>query len=198
MLSHLIQRDTKVLITYPLLTIILTPVIYWLATMSTYSLPIIEIGQLILLIAGAFVSLYFATKDHTNRIFWLWAMIWWLILAGRSINWGRLYIPGYPREYYRAIGATLILFLSFPFWNQRYRRSFLTTLKTYGIPCKIIVTLAILFLMIDQIEQQRLIFQWLKDSIPPVNTELLEEIVELFFIVCLFECIRFYRRKITY
>ncbi len=126
-------------------------------------------------------------------------MIWWLILAGRSINWGRLYFPGYPREYYRMIGASLILLLSFPFWRQSYRRAFLSTFKTYGIPWKILITLIILFLMVDQIEQQRGIFRWLEALLRNqwhlvLNIELLEEIVELFFVLCLFECIGFYRR----
>ncbi|MDI4751548.1 hypothetical protein MJL81_28125, partial [Salmonella enterica subsp. enterica serovar Anatum] len=40
--------------------------------------------------------------------FWLWAVVWWVVLLGRSTSWGRDYFPDEPRMLFRTISVILI------------------------------------------------------------------------------------------
>ncbi len=185
------------LLFYPLLALMLSPILYYFLEPLTSSLQIIENAQLLLLLTGSAVSIRFAIEQKSDRLFWLWAALWWILLFGRSINWGRLYFPGFPREYYRLIGVFITLMLLLPWLIAQYRQSLMNVIRRAGIPYKTLLMLVTIFLMVDQVEQNRMLFQSISSFVPFHNTELLEEIIESFFVVGLFECIRYYRVKIT-
>lgn len=185
------------LILYPLLALSLSPILYYFLEPLTSSLQIIENAQLFLLLAGSAISIRLAVEQKSDRLFWLWAALWWILLFGRSINWGRLYFPGFPREYYRLIGLFISLMLLLPWFITQYRQSLMNIVHRAGIPYKILMMLAAIFLMVDQVEQNRMLFQSISSFISFHNTELLEEIIESFFIIGLFECIIYYRTRIT-
>lgn len=189
-----LSRSTLVLIIYPLLMIILSLPIYYLTLPYADSLIIIENAQLFILAMGAVLSLVLAIKQPEKRLFWLWAMVWWILLIGRSINWGRLYYPDFPREYFRMIGVSIGLVIIIPLFFTKVRSQFLTILKAYHFPIIILITLIILFLAIDQIEQERILYTLLTRYISINDSELFEEIVETFFILCLFEFILYFAK----
>lgn len=189
-----LSRSTKVFILYPLLMITLSLPIYYLTLPYANSLIIIENTQLFILAIGAFISLILAIKQPEKRLFWLWAMVWWILLIGRSINWGRIYYPDFPREYFRMIGVSIGLIIIIPLFFAKVRKQFLSILRTYQFPFKILITLTILFLAIDQIEQERILYTLLTQYIPIIDSELFEEIVETFFTLCLFEFIIYFAK----
>ncbi|MCP0723168.1 hypothetical protein KU617_23195, partial [Salmonella enterica subsp. enterica serovar Montevideo] len=42
-------------------------------------------------------------RPEGAKQFWLWAVVWWLVLLGRSTSWGRDYFPDEPRILFRMI-----------------------------------------------------------------------------------------------
>lgn len=190
------KKPVNITLIYPLLALILSPIFYKLLVPIDLSLTIIENSQLIILLFGSVICITFAIQQKEQRLFWLWAALWWILLFGRSINWGRLYFPEYPREYYRIIGILIGSCILIPFLISQFRQPIVTVIQRFGIPYKAIIILALIFIMVDQVEQNRLIFQLITELIPIQHTELLEEIIESFFILGLFECILYYRAKI--
>ncbi|MHC5224844.1 hypothetical protein [Ignatzschineria sp. LJL83] len=189
------QRSNTIIFLYLLLAIILSPLLYYMMEPYSLSLPIIENLQLVLLGIGIIYSLWLAKKQQDYRFFWLWITLFWIILLGRSINWGRIYFPGYPREYYRLIGLCLVSLVVLPLAIRKYRLILVSIIKTYGIPYKVIGILLILFLLADQAEHQRALYLFTNDLIPLPNYELLEEILEIFFMLALFGGNFFYVSK---
>ena len=189
------HESNSFVLLYPIAAIILSPLLYDRVEPYALSLPLIENLQLLLLGIGIAYSLFLAKTQKNYRIFWFWIALFWIILLGRSINWGRIYFPGYPREYYRLIGLVLVSFAILPFAIKKYRIFLISILKTYGIPYKVIITLVILFVLADQAEHKRALYIFANDLISLPNYELLEEILEIFFMLALFSGNFFYVSK---
>lgn len=67
--------------------------------------------QAILLFVMFLQALYFACKfpSHSDaRWFWIWSGLWWLMIFGRSVSWGRDYFPDIPHPLSRTISVILI------------------------------------------------------------------------------------------
>lgn len=192
----ILNRSNITLIFYFLITIILSFILYTLLLPYPSSIVFIENFQLILLFLGMSISIRLAIILKKYRLFWFWAATWWIVLLGRSINWGRLYYPEFPHEYYRIIGAILISSLLIPFFITQYRTQLVSVIKKFKIPFKTLIVLTMIFLIIDQIEQNRYFYVLLTHYIPISDDNLLEEIIEVFFIIGLFEFIAFYYAKI--
>ena len=79
-----------------------------------------------------------------------------------------------------------------PLIIRKTRHFLLSIIKTYGIPYRVIFVLLILFLLADQAEHQRFLYQFVNNLIPFPDSELLEEIFEIFFMLALFEGNFFY------
>ncbi|WP_312949039.1 hypothetical protein [Agrobacterium sp.] len=54
----------------------------------------LEVGQVVILLGGAAIALWFAIDNHTKlRWFWLAVAIVWAILAFRELSWGGVFMP---------------------------------------------------------------------------------------------------------
>ena len=69
-----------------------------------------NIQALLLLIFAVFSYFYMQPMrlPEGKKYFWIWAVLWWLLLFGRSTSWGRDYFPEVPKVYFRGISVVLI------------------------------------------------------------------------------------------
>lgn len=178
---------------YPLSMLILSPILYLVFSTLENSVLRVEEFHILLLLGGALVSGFLAYQQKDKRIFWLWAMMWWIVLFGRSINWGRLIWPEYSREMYRMIAIALVLMLCVPLFVSRTRNFIVNVIREYGVPCHILAVLIVMFMIVDQVEHIRVPFSYLYTLLNIQDLGLLEEITETFFIAGLFEYIRYYK-----
>lgn len=178
---------------YPVSMLVLSPLLYVLFVTFNHGLLIVEAFQVLLLLAGAVVSGFLAHQQKEKRAFWLWAMMWWIILFGRSINWGRLIWPDYSRDMFHVIAGILVAMLLIPLIVPKARRAIMKVVCARALPFKIVIILAGIFFAVDQIDHMRFPFSYLATYLNVQDIDLLEEIVETFFIVGLFEFIRYYK-----
>lgn len=178
---------------YPASMLILSPLLYVILVTFNHGLWMVESFQVFLLLLGAVISGYLAHHQKDKRIFWLWAMMWWIVLFGRSINWGRLIWPDYSRTMFHMIAAILIAILLLPWVIPKARRVIINVIRQYGVPIQLLMVLIGMFIVIDQVEHLRFPFSYLTTYLDIENIDLLEEIVETFFIAGLFEFIRHYK-----
>ncbi len=187
------RASWKVLLLYPLSMLILSPILYEILITLDSGLLIVEGFQIFLLLLGAIVSGFLAYQQKDKRIFWLWAMMWWIVLFGRSINWGRLIWPDYSRDMFHVIAGILIATLLMPLFVPKTRRAIVKVVRIHVLPFKIVFVLAGIFIAVDQVEHMRFPFSYFQTYLNVQDIDLLEEIVETFFIVGLFEFIRYYK-----
>lgn len=149
-----------------------------------YTVRVIENSQAILLLLGAMLTFSYMKPfqlTEGSRKFWLWSVLWWVVLLGRSTSWGRDYFPELPKAIFRSISVVLIasLVLSFLLSSQ-LRKAIAVRFKTWRIPlwtCLLVVTL---FLQADTVEHHRLLSPiFLHDS---NYQDLIEELFETPFI----------------
>ena len=178
---------------YPVSMLILSPLIYAIFDAFNHGLLIVEGFQVLLLLSGAVVSGVLAYQQKDKRVFWLWAMMWWIVLFGRSINWGRLIWPDYSRDVFHVIAGILVATLLVPLLIPKMRRAIMKVVCAHALRFKILIVLAGIFLAVDQIEHLRFPFSYFATYLNVQDIGLLEEVVETFFIVGLFEFIRYYK-----
>ena len=56
----------------------------------------IEDVQALMLLVIAFFCYFYIRPDRCSegkKQFWFWAILWWIMLFGRSISWRRYYLP---------------------------------------------------------------------------------------------------------
>ena len=188
------SRSNKALVIYLFLTITLTYPLYLLLQAENIDIIHIENLQLLILIIGAIYTASLAIRRPKERLFWTWATLWWILLIGRSINWGRIYFPGYPREYYRMIGISIGLLILIPLFIQKNRQKLFLMIKAHGFPYKVLLMLTLIYLSIDQVEQNRYFFRLLDQKLNITDTNLFEEVIEIFFVAGLFEFLFFFKK----
>lgn len=126
-----------------------------------HTVSMIENSQAVLLLLGAvFAFGYMKPLQLTegSRKFWLWSVLWWLVLLGRSTSWGRDYFPELPKVVFRSISVILIggLVISFLLSSQ-LRKAIVVRLKVWHIPswtCLLVITT---FVLADTVEHHRLL-----------------------------------------
>jgi len=148
----------------------------------------IENGQALWLLFGAvFTAAYIKplSLDNGARQFWLWAVVWWVVLLGRSTSWGRVYFPEDPKWVFRIISVLLIAGLVLPvFLSSVLRKEIAQKLRTAEIPVWMVIIVVLTFLISDAVEHHRLIaplFLHVKQY-----QDLIEELYEIPFMVGLF------------
>lgn len=63
----------------------------------------VEHSHALLLLLFAVLSYFFMRPrqlQQGKKQFWIWAVLWWLVLFGRSTSWGRDYFPDVPKIYF--------------------------------------------------------------------------------------------------
>lgn len=186
-------RTNQSLVIYFLITLSGSFLLYSTFLNTPNIVTIIEHFQLLILSLGFLISLYFTLSKCHQKHFWLWTSIWWLILFGRSINWGRLYFPDYPRSFFHIIAAIIILGVIVPFLIPKARYEIITFIKKVGLPFKQLILLIMIYALIDQIDNSRSLFGWFRSYITIIDPLLLEESIEVFFITGLFSFMSFYQ-----
>lgn len=120
----------------------------------------IENIQAVLLLSFAIFTFAFMRPfqlENGQKLFWLWAACWWLLLFGRSTSWGRDYFPEVPKGFFRAISVVLIGSVLFPLMNGALRREIAHKFKTASISVWGIVLAVSGLIISDSIEHERMI-----------------------------------------
>lgn len=148
----------------------------------------IENGQALWLLFGAiFTAVYIKPLSLQNgaKQFWLWAVVWWLVLLGRSTSWGRVYFPDDPKLLFRAISVVLIAALVLPvIFSSLLRKEIIRKLRTVELPLWMALVVVITFLISDSVEHHRMLAPLFMHS--KKYQDLIEELYEIPFMVGLF------------
>ncbi|EBN0147899.1 hypothetical protein HB708_002269 [Salmonella enterica subsp. enterica serovar Dublin] len=148
----------------------------------------IENGQALWLLFGALFTAWYIrplSRLEGAKQFWLWAVVWWVVLLGRSTSWGRDYIPDEPRMLFRTISVLLIAALVLPvLFSAGLRKEIVRRLRDAPLPLWLFTVTACSYLISDTVEHHR----WLS----PIflhnarYTDLIEELYEVPFMIGLF------------
>jgi hypothetical protein len=148
----------------------------------------IENGQALWLLSGALFSAWYIrplSRPQGAKQFWLWAVIWWVVLLGRSTSWGRDYFPAEPRVLFRGISVMLIAALVLPvFLSASLRREITRRLREEPLPVWLFALTGCSFLISDTVEHHRLLAPLFLHDVK--YTDLIEELYELPFMAGLF------------
>lgn len=147
----------------------------------------IETAQVIWLAFGALFTLCWCQKHRlqgADKHFWNWVALWWLILLGRSISWGRVYFPDIPHSLFHIIPVILIAALVISLFFRPLRRAIVLRAHMHPIPVWTLAAVIIAFALADAIEHHRMITVLLQPE--PRYQELLEEMFECPFMIGLF------------
>lgn len=137
-----------------------------------------------------------ANFSASANTFWKWSALWWLVLLGRSVSWGRDYFPAGPRLVFRLISVALIgaLVLSL-FFSATLRKEIVERLRNSTLLLWTFVLTAASFLISDSVEHHRLIAPlFLHDR---HYQDLIEELYEFPFMIGLF-CVSYDLMKREY
>lgn len=125
-----------------------------------YLVKSIEAIQAAMLLASAIFTYFYMRPMQLvsgKKLFWLWAVLWWAVLFGRSTSWGRDYFPEVPKPYFRAISVCLIAPLLLMLGIKELRQEIANKARQVSIPVwAILLTLVGLFIS-DSIEHSRFI-----------------------------------------
>lgn len=148
----------------------------------------IENGQALWLLFGALFTAWYIrpfSRPEGTKQFWLWAVVWWLVLLGRSTSWGRDYFPGEPRLLFRTISVLLIAALVLPvLFSACLRKEIARRLREVPLPVWLFSVTACSYLISDTVEHHRLLSPIFLHNAH--YTDLIEELYELPFMVGLF------------
>lgn len=148
----------------------------------------VENGQALWLLFGALFTAWYIrpfSRPEGAKQFWLWAVIWWVVLLGRSTSWGRDYFPDAPRVVFRAISVLLIAALVLPVLFSGYlRKEIACRLREVPLPLWLFAVTACSYLISDTVEHHRLLSPIFLHNAH--YTDLIEELYELPFMIGLF------------
>ena len=155
----------------------------------------IENIQAFLLLCFAIVSYLYMRPlqlENGKKQFWIWAVLWWILLFGRSTSWGRDYFPAVPKVDFRVISVILIGAVAFMLFSSHLRQEIVHKFKTVTLPLwSVLLTLAGL-LISDDIEHSRFLSSVFLHDL--AYKDLMEELYEFPLIIGLF-VISFYVMK---
>lgn len=159
-----------------------------LSLFSVRVVTVVENAQAAWLLFGAVFTLCYARSAglaERPRTFWLWAVVWWLVLFGRSVSWGREYFPEGPKLLFRVISVvligTLVLWLVF---SKALRQEVMARLRSETLPLWTAALVVCSFLISDAVEHHRLLAPLFLHN--PLYQDLIEELYEIPFMVGLF------------
>lgn len=148
----------------------------------------IENGQALWLLFGALFTLSYIrplSRPEGEKQFWLWAVVWWLVLLGRSTSWGRDYFPEHPKLLFRVISVVLIAMIILPVLiSKRLRQDIARRLRNEPLPLWLLAITTCAFLISDTVEHHRLLAPVFLHNAQ--YGDLIEELYELPFMVGLF------------
>ncbi|EDJ1068276.1 hypothetical protein VY657_000627 [Salmonella enterica] len=148
----------------------------------------IENAQALWLLFGALFTAWYIrpfSRPEGAKQFWLWAVVWWMVLLGRSTSWGRDYFPGEPRIVFRTISVLLIAALVLPvLFSVGLRKEIVRRLRNVPLPLWLFAVTACSYLISDTVEHHRLLSPIFLHNAH--YTDLIEELYEVPFMIGLF------------
>ncbi|EBS6879408.1 hypothetical protein F2D83_12850 [Salmonella enterica] len=148
----------------------------------------IENGQALWLLFGALFTAWYIrpfSRPEGTKQFWLWAVVWWVVLLGRSTSWGRDYFPDEPRILFRTISVLLIAALVLPvLFSAGLRKEIVRRLRDVPLPLWLFAVTACSYLISDTVEHHRLLSPVFLHNAH--YTDLIEELYEVPFMIGLF------------
>lgn len=148
----------------------------------------IENGQALWLLFGAVFTFCYIrplSRPEGEKLFWLWATMWWIVLLGRSTSWGRDYFPEYPKLLFRSISVVLIAMIILPvLLSRRLRQDIARRMRNEPLPLWLLVLTTCAFLISDTVEHHRLLAPLFLHNAN--YGDLIEELYELPFMAGLF------------
>jgi len=193
------KLDTR--ITLPVMALIAVSVLFPFA--ADWHIPLfngalveqVENVQALWLLFGAVFTLWYIrphSRPDGERQFWLWAVMWWLVLLGRSTSWGRVYFPDAPHIIFKVVSVILIGGLLLSLLSKSLRKEIARRWRENTLPLGLMAVTACTFLISDTIEHHRLLAPlFVRDQ---HYADLMEELYEIPFMVGLF-CVTFYFMK---
>ncbi|MFU8927715.1 hypothetical protein [Acinetobacter puyangensis] len=148
---------------------------------------IVEDGQAIFLFAAAIFTWCYVKQNAlsaSKRSFRIWAMIWWMVLFGRSISWGRDYFPLIPHPYFRMVSIVMIAPLVLMLLSRTLRQEIIHKLKYILFPFWYLLIALLSVCFADSIEHHRFIDHFLLHNV--FYQDLVEELYEIPFMLALF------------
>lgn len=146
-----------------------------------------DVQSLWLLFAALFTVSFMKpfTLAQGPKQFWLWSVVWWVVLFGRGINWGRDFFPEGPRLLFRAISVVLIAALVlYPVFSAALRREIVQRFRNETLPLWTAILVIVSFLIADGVEHHRAIAPLFLHAAN--YQDLVEELYEIPFMVGLF------------
>lgn len=189
MLMKLDTRITSITVLLVLAAIVIPFTADWhLPLLDGVVVTWIENGQALWLLFGALFTAWYIkplSRPEGAKQFWLWAVVWWLVLLGRSTSWGRAYFPDEPRIIFRVISVILIAALALPvFFSKTLRHEIVRRLREEPFPLWLFAVTAATFLISDAVEHHRLMAPVFLHNLQ--YADLIEELYELPFMLGLF------------
>lgn len=147
----------------------------------------VENIQALLLLILAVFSYFYMQPMHLpdgKKYFWIWAVLWWLLLFGRSTSWGRDYFPEVPKIYFRGISVLVIAPVVFMLFLAPLRQEIAYKFKHVSLPIWALILAFIGLLMSDGIEHNRFFIHFIFTDF--IYKDLMEELYEFPLIIGLF------------
>lgn len=144
----------------------------------------IENAQALWLLFGALFTAWYIkplSRPEGEKQFWMWAVLWWMVLLGRSTSWGRAYFPEQPQLVFRVISVVLIGGLALSLLSGPLRRDIVRRVKEVTIPLWLLAVTICSFIISDTVEHHRLLAPLFVHN--PQYTDLMEELYEIPFMV---------------
>lgn len=120
----------------------------------------IENGQALWLLSGALFTAWYIrplSRPEEEKQFWLWAVLWWIVLLGRSTGWGRACFPDAPHVVFRIISVLLIATLFLSLFSRPLRNGIKHRVSKQPVPLWLVVVTVVTFLISDTVEHHRLL-----------------------------------------
>ncbi|MEG1235679.1 MAG: hypothetical protein RSE18_17845 [Acinetobacter sp.] len=117
-----------------------------------------NIQALLLLMFAVFSYVYMQPMRLSDgkKYFWIWAVLWWLLLFGRSTSWGRDYFPEVPKVYFRGISVVLIGSVVLMLFVKPLRTEIAVKMKTLNLPAWAMLLTVLGLIISDGIEHSRI------------------------------------------
>lgn len=144
----------------------------------------IENAQALWLLFGALFTAWYIkplSRPEGEKQFWMWAVLWWMVLLGRSTSWGRAYFPEQPHLVFRVISVTLIGGLALSLLSGPLRKDIVRRVKEVTMPVWLLAVTICTFIISDTIEHHRLLAPLFVHN--PQYADLMEELYEIPFMV---------------
>lgn len=167
---------------FPFLADIKTPLVNGLVVKC-----IEDVQSLWLLFAALFTVSFMKpfTLSQGPKQFWLWSVVWWLVLFGRGMSWGRDFFPEGPHWLFRAISVVLIAALVlYPVFSAALRHEIALRFRSETLPLWGVALVVVSFLISDAVEHHRAVAPLFLHAAN--YQDLIEELYEIPFMVGLF------------